>query len=180
MFGKPKSSPLSSETEIAPARVGNGAMAQLPAARNLQPGDAVSSISSGMTLVGKFMGDGAVNVFGRVDGELHAATIHIFDGAEVDGDVVAQDLTVGGRVKGTIHAARVTLKGTAIVEGDIFHRSLSIEENARFEGSSRREDEFVVARPNLRDAGPPPQVVSLGDSRKLKAAPDEELFHSAD
>jgi cytoskeletal protein CcmA (bactofilin family) len=30
-----------------------------------------------------------------------------------------------------------------VVEGDIFHRSLSIEENARFEGSSKREDNTV-------------------------------------
>jgi len=32
------------------------------------------------------------------------------------------------------------LNSTAVVEGDIFHRSLSIEENARFEGLSKRED----------------------------------------
>jgi cytoskeletal protein CcmA (bactofilin family) len=43
-------------------------------------------------------------------------------------------------VKGTIHAHRVKLIGSAVVEGDIFHRSLSIDENARFEGSSRREE----------------------------------------
>jgi cytoskeletal protein CcmA (bactofilin family) len=28
-------------------------------------------------------------------------------------------------------------------EGDIFHRSLSIDENARFEGSSRREETVI-------------------------------------
>jgi cytoskeletal protein CcmA (bactofilin family) len=32
------------------------------------------------------------------------------------------------------------LNSSAVVEGDIFHKSLSIEENARFEGSSKRED----------------------------------------
>jgi cytoskeletal protein CcmA (bactofilin family) len=64
----------------------------------------------------------------------------IADGAQMEGDIVAEDLTVGGRVKGTIHAKRVKLIGTADVDGDIYHHSLSIEENARFEGSSRRED----------------------------------------
>ena len=48
-------------------------------------------------------------------------------------------------MKGTIHAKRVKLNGLAIVEGDIFHRSLSIEENARFEGTSRREEAVVDA-----------------------------------
>jgi cytoskeletal protein CcmA (bactofilin family) len=46
----------------------------------------------------------------------------------VEGDVVAEDLTIGGQVKGAIHASRVKLNSTAVVEGDIFHRSLSIEE----------------------------------------------------
>ena len=58
----------------------------------------------------------------------------------MEGDLVAEELTIGGMVKGTIHANRVRLSSTAVVEGDIFHQSLSIEENARFEGSSKRED----------------------------------------
>src|SRR5262249_44500196 len=61
------------------------------------------------------------------------------EGAQVEGEVFADDLTVGGQVKGNIHANRVRLNSTSIVEGDIFHRSLAIEENAKFEGSSKRE-----------------------------------------
>jgi cytoskeletal protein CcmA (bactofilin family) len=47
-------------------------------------------------------------------------------------------VTVCGRIKGTIRAVRVKLQNGGAVEGDIFHRSLSIDENSRFEGSSRR------------------------------------------
>ncbi|MGH8527712.1 MAG: bactofilin family protein, partial [Gammaproteobacteria bacterium] len=50
----------------------------------------------------------------------------------------AQEVTVCGRVKGTIRAVRVKLQGGGSVEGDIFHRSLSIDEDCLFEGSSRR------------------------------------------
>jgi cytoskeletal protein CcmA (bactofilin family) len=67
----------------------------------------------------------------------------IAEGAEMLGDVVAEELTVGGRIKGTIHANRVKLNGTAVVEGDIFHRTLTIEENARFEGTSRRNENAI-------------------------------------
>jgi cytoskeletal protein CcmA (bactofilin family) len=109
--------------------------------------EATSSISAGMSIVGKIVSDGTVKIFGRVEGELHAATVMIADGAQVEGDLVAEDLTIGGRVKGIIHANRVRLNGSAIVEGDIFHRSLSIEENARFEGSSKRE-ETVIDKPS--------------------------------
>jgi hypothetical protein len=55
----------------------------------------------------------------------------------MEGDVVAEELTIGGHVKGTIHANRVKLNSAAVIEGDIFHRTLAIEENARFEGTGR-------------------------------------------
>jgi hypothetical protein len=35
-----------------------------------------------------------------------------------------------------------------VVEGDIYHRSLAIEENAQFEGMSRRQDN-VIDTPSL-------------------------------
>jgi cytoskeletal protein CcmA (bactofilin family) len=105
--------------------------------------ETVSSIGVGMTVVGKVVGDGNVKVFGRVEGELQVSSLLIGEGAEVEGNIVAKDLTISGRVKGTIHAVRVKLSGSAVVEGDIFHRSLAIEENARFEGTSRREDNLT-------------------------------------
>ena len=69
----------------------------------------------------------------------------IAEGAQMEGDVVAEELTIGGHVKGTIRANRVKLDSTAVVEGDIFHRTLAIEENARFEGTSRRNENKVDA-----------------------------------
>jgi cytoskeletal protein CcmA (bactofilin family) len=74
----------------------------------------------------------------RIEGELRASQLLISDGAQVEGNVIAQDVTVCGRVKGTIRAVRVKLQNGGAVEGDIFHRSLSIDENSQFEGSSRR------------------------------------------
>ena len=102
--------------------------------------DQASSISRGMTIVGKIFGEGTVQVFGHIEGELRALTVLINEGAKVEGDVVAEELTIGGQVKGTIHANRVKLNSTAVVEGDIFHRSLSIEENARFEGAPAHDE----------------------------------------
>jgi len=117
----------------------------------------VSSISSSITIVGKISGKGTVRISGRIEGELHASTVLIDDGAQVEGDIVAEELTIGGRVKGTIHANRVKLIGGAAVEGDIFHRSLSIDENARFEGSSRPE-ETVIDAPRVALSGPEAQA----------------------
>ena len=66
------------------------------------------------------------------------AALDTCDQLKKRGDVVAQEVTVRGHVKGTIRAVRVRLEDGATVEGDIFHRSLSIDEGAMFEGSSRR------------------------------------------
>ena len=141
--------------------------------------DQASSISRGMTVVGKIFGEGTVQVFGHIEGELRALTVLINEGAQVEGDVVAEELTIGGQIKGTIHANRVKLNSTAVVEGDIFHRSLSIEENARFEGSSKREDNAVdVPRtPPKRPAAQDDlsiKVTAIEGSRKSNGAPSHD------
>jgi cytoskeletal protein CcmA (bactofilin family) len=97
-----------------------------------------SCIGSGMSIVGNIECKGQAQVFGRIEGELRASDLLISDGARVEGNVIAQNVTVCGRVKGTIRAVHVKLQNGGAVEGDIFHRSLSIDENSQFEGSSRR------------------------------------------
>ena len=91
-----------------------------------------------MSVVGKIECNGPAQVFGRIEGELRASDLLIGDGAQIEGSVIAQNVTVCGRVKGTIRAVRVKLQNGGAVEGDIFHKSLSIDENSLFEGSSRR------------------------------------------
>jgi cytoskeletal protein CcmA (bactofilin family) len=97
-----------------------------------------SCIGAGMSIVGKIECNGPAQVFGRIEGEVCASDLLVGDGATIDGSVIAQDVTVCGRIKGTIRAVRVKLQNGGAVEGDIFHRSLSIDENSLFEGSSRR------------------------------------------
>ena len=95
-------------------------------------------IGSGMSIVGNIECNGPAQVFGRIEGELRASDLLIGEGAQVEGNVIAQDVTVCGRVKGTIRAVRVKLQDGGAVDGDIFHQSLSIDENSLFEGLSRR------------------------------------------
>jgi cytoskeletal protein CcmA (bactofilin family) len=97
-----------------------------------------SCIGSDMSIVGKIDCNGPAQVFGRIEGELQASDLLIGEGATIDGSVLAQNVTVCGHVKGIIRAVRVKLQNGGAVEGDIFHRSLSIDENSQFEGSSRR------------------------------------------
>jgi cytoskeletal protein CcmA (bactofilin family) len=93
-----------------------------------------------MTIVGKISSERALHVLGRVEGELNASIVRISNGAQVEGTIAAQELTISGRFKGTIQADRVLLTSSAVVEGEIHHRSLTIEENAWFAGSSRPKE----------------------------------------
>ena len=113
-----------------------------------------SCIGSGMSIVGNIECNGPAQVFGRIEGELRASELLIGDDAQVEGNVIAQDVTVCGRVKGTIRAVRVKLQNGGAVEGDIFHRSLSIDENSQFEGSSRRVENPTEPSSSVEAKGP--------------------------
>jgi cytoskeletal protein CcmA (bactofilin family) len=139
MFGKSKGNAADTNRDSSSAQeVKRSTVGHLPAAP-----EATSSISSGLSIVGKIVGKGRLAIFGHVTGEVHASTVQIGDGAQIEGNIVAEELTIGGRVKGTIHANRVKLNSTAVVEGDIHHRSLAIEENAQFEGMSKRQENAI-------------------------------------
>jgi cytoskeletal protein CcmA (bactofilin family) len=113
-----------------------------------------SCIGSDMSIVGKIECNGPAQVLGRIEGELRASDLLISDGAQVEGNVIAQNVTVCGRVKGTIRAVRVKLQNGGAVEGDIFHRSLSIDENSQFEGSSRRVENPTEPSSSVDAKGP--------------------------
>src|SRR5215472_6316948 len=113
-----------------------------------------SCIGSGMSIVGNIECNGPAQVFGRIKGELRASDLLIGDGAQIEGSVIAQDVTVCGRVKGTIRAVRVKLQDSGAVEGDIFHKSLSIDENSLFEGSSRRVENPTDPSSSVDAKGP--------------------------
>ena len=130
-----------------------------------------SCIGSDMSIVGNIECKGPAQVFGRIEGEVRASDLQINDGAQVEGSVIAQNVTVCGRVKGTIRAVRVKLQNGGAVEGDIFHRSLSIDENSQFEGSSRRVE-------NPTD--PSSSVEAKGAQKKDKQGPAPAPLPSVD
>src|SRR5262249_19608017 len=60
--------------------------------------EAASCISSGLSIVGKIVGQGTLSILGHVEGEVHASTVQIGDGAQVVGNIVSEELTIGGCV----------------------------------------------------------------------------------
>jgi cytoskeletal protein CcmA (bactofilin family) len=105
----------------------------------------VSTLGHGMLVTGNIVCTGAMHIFGRVVGDIHASQLVICEGAKVEGKIVAPDLVVQGEFKGTISGNNIKLQSTAVVDGEIFNKSLTIEQNALFEGVARRLDKPVAA-----------------------------------
>jgi cytoskeletal protein CcmA (bactofilin family) len=175
MFRKAKS--VTEDSRVQPLQ--RSAVTQ-PAAVMLHPSETISSIGSEMAVIGKITCKGALKIYGLVEGVVIASNAFIADGARIQGDIVAEELTVAGRVKGNIHALRVKLLATAVVEGDISHRSLSIDEHAWFEGRSAPEDNPPEQRSNIKvesstpQPSPPQALVAFDDQGEFKADSTEE------
>lgn len=105
----------------------------------------VSTLGAGLLITGNIVSTGGVQVFGRVVGDIHAAHLVVGKGANIEGNVRAQDVIIDGTFKGTIHGNVVKLQSTAMVEGEVYNRSLAIDQNANFEGVARRLSQPVEA-----------------------------------
>ena len=115
--------------------------------------EVVSVLGQGMLVKGNIVCAGTVQIHGRVVGDIHAGQLVICDGAKVEGKVVAPETTVQGHFKGTISANNVKLQSTATVDGEIFSKSLTIEQNASFEGVARKLDKPVASPSSAQVTG---------------------------
>ncbi len=100
--------------------------------------EAVSTLGAGMLIKGNIVCEGPMQVFGRIVGEIHAVKLSIGHGAEVEGKITARSTTIAGTFKGTINSENVRLESTAVVEGEIYKNALVIDQDAQFEGMTRR------------------------------------------
>ena len=105
----------------------------------------VSTLASGMHIVGNIVCTGPLQIHGRVNGDIHAAQLTICEGARVEGKIVAPEAVIQGSFRGSIHGNVVKLQRTASVDGEIYNKSLAIEQDANFEGVARRLDQPVAA-----------------------------------
>ncbi len=103
MFRKDKS--VADDWRVQPLQ--RSAVTQ-PAAM-LHPSETISSIGSEMAVIGKIICKGVLKIYGLVEGEVVASNVLVADGAQIQGDIVAEEVTIGGRVKGNIRALRVKL-----------------------------------------------------------------------
>jgi len=118
-----------------------------PVKRPRSNGGAPSIISSELVVRGTLISAGDVQIEGKVDGDIRAASLVIGDKAVIVGDLYAEECVVRGRVEGSVRARKVQLCATCHVEGNILHEALSVESGAFFEGNCRHSDNPLADAP---------------------------------
>jgi len=75
---------------------------------------APSIISSDLVVTGTLSSTGDMQVDGRVEGDVHSAALVIGEKAVIQGEVLADEVTVRGRVEGSIRARKILLCSTSM------------------------------------------------------------------
>jgi len=126
-----------------------------------------SIICSDMVIVGSIKSEGALQIDGKVDGDVSAGDVTIGSTGNVVGEIKAETLRVKGHVKGAVRARKVELETGAHVEGDIIHAALIIQPDATFEGQVKRNDDPLKVqdpRPAAAPMSDKPNSNSIGTS----------------
>ena len=126
-----------SQSNPAPARNAESQIGVTPAG--------VTTLGNGLLVTGNIVCAGAVNVLGRVTGDIRARSVTIAEGGRVDGTITVEEAVIRGAFKGTLVGNCVKIQGAGVVDGEVHNKTLSIEENALFEGVARRLDNPVKA-----------------------------------
>lgn len=136
--------------------------------------ETTSILGHGVIVTGNIVSEGTLHIFGRVNGDIHASHLVVKEGAQIEGNIVALEAVVLGACKGVIHGNGVKLQGAAVVEGEIYSKSLTIEQEAQFEGVSRRLDKPVEA-PSIAPATWPARITLAPET-----APTGAIVESVD
>jgi cytoskeletal protein CcmA (bactofilin family) len=98
------------------------------------PSSARSRLGRGFTVTGQIEAEGELVIQGRVRGRIDGDRVLLGAGSDVEGDIVAREVSVAGRFNGRIFALDVTVQASADVEGRIFHHTIAVEQGARIDG----------------------------------------------
>jgi cytoskeletal protein CcmA (bactofilin family) len=109
----------------------------------------ISTISEDLTITGSVTSQGELHLNGQVQGDVHCVALVLGENAQLEGNVVAEDVMVRGRLIGSVRAQKVMLQSTAHVEGKLVHKSLAVEHGTHFEGESRPSENPLASNPEV-------------------------------
>jgi cytoskeletal protein CcmA (bactofilin family) len=100
-----------------------------------------SHISEEVRITGVVSATKPVILFGHIDGNIDAVSIHIKSTATVNGDINAKEVIVDGTVCGIVTGDKVHLSASAILSGEVRSKGIEISEGATIEAKFTKERE---------------------------------------
>jgi cytoskeletal protein CcmA (bactofilin family) len=106
-----------------------------PIPRPAGTGNAARSIlASDLKITGEIASAGVVEVYGEVDGNISANDLTIGPEGRVSGAIGAATIEVKGHVDGKIISGSFTMRASADVAADVTYETVVIESGAQIEG----------------------------------------------
>ena len=96
-------------------------------------------ISNGVKIEGKVSSSGNIRVDGEIQGDITSqSSVTVGENGKVNGQINAENITVGGLVTGIVKAKeKLLLESKANLNGDLFTKILVVESGAKFDGKSK-------------------------------------------
>lgn len=95
---------------------------------------AKSVLSSDLRINGDIFSDGAVEILGKVEGNITARALMIGVDGTLNGMVTADAVEVKGTLEGRVACVNLTLRAHARVTADVIYQSVIIEDGAALQG----------------------------------------------
>ena len=92
-----------------------------------------SHVSEEVRITGVISASKPLILYGHIDGNIDAVSVHIKSTATVNGDINAQKVTVDGTVCGIVTAEQVHLSASAILNGEVRSKGIEIDKGATIE-----------------------------------------------
>ncbi|WP_170975455.1 bactofilin family protein [Martelella alba] len=132
MFGKKiagSNNTLSPDDAIASAPNGY-------AKDNLPPQKAI--IASDMQLEGNIIFSGEIDIYGTVQGNIHAedGVINIMRTGSVEGNIISKELVVDGTVNGICESGAIDVLEHGVIQGALTYETLSVKKGGRIVGKA--------------------------------------------
>lgn len=119
-----------------------------PQGRTMAGNSTFSVIGADVTIKGDISASADLHVDGRVEGDIHCASLVQGESSTIEGSIEAEVARLAGRVTGSIHARELVILRSAQVEGDVHYDALTIEQGAQVDGRfSHREPGKPAAKP---------------------------------
>lgn len=118
----------------------------------------MSVIGNGIVVTGNIKAEVDLHIEGRVEGDVHCATLILGERGSVTGNIFAVRVRVSGIVDGGIQTTDLAIESTARVNGDVTYSRLRIANGGVIAGSMTHKplDEDEAAAPGMDDEEPAP------------------------